>query len=102
MKRLTVLGVMLAMMLAFAAPAWADTVTAGGLIAGELEGGAVVAGSPNLANGAPTLSFGEDAAGAGSFTGTFAIGQNAPFEANFGLAVSGPGEGVFIEDVFLD
>lgn len=102
MKKLAVLGMMLSMMLAFAAPAWADTVAAGGLIAGELEGGAVVAGSPNLANGAPTLSFGEDAAGAGNFSGAFAIGLNSPFEANLGIAVSGPAGGVFAEDVFLD
>lgn len=102
MKKLAVLGVMLATLLASAAPAWADTVAAGGLIAGELEGGAVVAGSPNLANGAPTLGFGEDAAGAGNFSGAFAIGLNSPFEGNFGLAVSGPGGEVFADDVFLD
>lgn len=102
MRKLVMLGVMLAMMLAFAAPAWADTVTAGGLIAGELEGGAVVAGSPNLAQGAPNLGFGEDAAGAGSFTSNFAIGFNVPLEFNFGLAVASPAEPVFVEDVFLD
>lgn len=102
MKKLVVLGVMLVMMLALAAPAWADTVTAGGLIAGELEGGAVVAGSPNLANGAPTLSFGEDAAGAGDFSSAFAIGFNVPLEFNLGIAVASPPEGAFAEDIFLD
>lgn len=102
MRKLVMLGVMLAMMLAFAAPAWADTVTAGGLIAGELDGGAVVAGSPNLAQGAPNLGFGQDAAGAGDFSSTFAIGFNVPLEFNFAVAAASPGEEIFVEDVFLD
>lgn len=102
MRKLAVLAVMLAMVLMMAAPASADTVTAGGLIAGELEGGAVVAGSPNLAQGAPNLSFGEDAAGAGGFSSTFAIGFNVPLEFNLGIAVASPAEPVFAEDIFLD
>ncbi len=94
MRRIAVVGVMLAMILAFAAPSWADTVTAGGLIAGELEGGAVVAGSPNLAVGAPTLSFGQDAAAAGNLAppNALAFGINDPFEVNFAAAGVGPVE----------
>lgn len=102
MRKLIMLGVMLAMMLVFAAPAFADTVTAGGMIAGELPGGAAVAGSPNLAIGAPTLGPGEDAAGAGNFNNTFAIGLNDPFESNFGLAVGDSfGTAAFAESGFL-
>ena len=102
-RKLVVLGVMLAMVLAVAMPAWADTVSAGGQIAGELEGGAVVAGSPNLAIGAPTLGPGEDAAGAGNFNSAFAIGLNDPFEFNFGVAVGGSFEhSSYAESAFLD
>jgi hypothetical protein len=102
MKKLVVLGIMVAATLALATPAWADTVTAGGLIAGELEGGAVVAGSPNLAQGAPNLGFGQDAAGAGNFGSTFAIGFNVPLQFNLGIAAASPPEEVIAEDVFLD
>lgn len=101
MRKLVMLGVMLAMILAFAAPALADTVTADGLIAGELEGGAVVAGSPNLAIGAPTLGLGQDAAGAGDFNDAFAIGLNDPFAFNLGIAV-GDSSNAFAASGFLD
>ncbi len=102
MRKLILMAVMLTVTLGMATPAWADTVTAGGLIAGELDGGAVVAGSPNLANGAPNLSFGEDAAGAGDFSSTFAIGFNVPLEFNFAVAAASPGEEIFVDDIFLD
>lgn len=102
MRKLILIAVILAVTLGMAAPAWADTVTAGGLIAGELDGGAVVAGSPNLAQDAPNLAFGADAAGAGDFSSTFAVGFNAPFEFNFAVAAASPGEEIFADDIFLD
>lgn len=102
MRKLITLGVMLAMVLAFAAPAWADTVTAGGLIAGTLPGGAVVAGSPDLAVGAPNLGLGEDAAGAGDPDNTAALGVNDPFVSDFALAAGGSFDNaVFTESDFL-
>ncbi|HET7480021.1 MAG TPA: hypothetical protein VFJ72_10960 [Rubrobacteraceae bacterium] len=96
MRKLTILAVMLTMALMAAAPASADTVTADGLIAGTLEGGVVVAGNPNLANGAPTLSLGDDVAAAGSQVppDAFAGGFNIPFTVN----VADAGVGTTIED----
>lgn len=106
MRKLILMAVMLAMILMVAAPASADTVTADGLIAGTLEGGVVVAGNQNLTVGAPTLSFGEDAAAAGDLVppGVFAGSFNTPFTVN--IADAGVGttieDDVFAGSAFLD
>lgn len=100
--RITALLAVLGLVLAAAAPASADTVRVGNLVAGELEGGTVVAGSPNLTVGAPTLGPGDDVAGAGNFaTNTFAVGFNEAFEFNYGVAAAGSADFAFAQSDFL-
>lgn len=94
MRRLMMLLMVTAMMLVFVAPASADVLEAGGLIAGTADSGLVVAGDPNLLDdpaATADLPPGTDAAGAGNLTvGPFAGGANVPFAVNFADAGVGP------------
>lgn len=102
MKRLMTLLMVMTMMLVLAAPAWADTVTAGGLISGTAGNGVVVAGNPNLLDdpaASADLPVGTDIAAAGDLVppGVFAAGVNIPFEVDFGVA----GMGALEDDTFI-
>ena len=95
MKGLTAIAATSLMVLAMAAPAWADTVSTSGLVAGPFSENITVAGSPALATGpAPELPLGTDIAVAGNPVppNPFALGLNDPFTTNFGVAGVGPVE----------
>ncbi len=105
MKRLMAIAATAAMVLAMAAPASADTVSVGGLVAGPISENITVAGSPALAGGpAPTLPLGTDIAVAGNPfpPNPFALGVNEPLNSNFAVAGVGPVENdVVAESTFF-
>jgi hypothetical protein len=95
MKRLTAIAATVLMVLAMAAPASADTVSVGGLVAGPFSDNITVAGSPALASGpTPQLPLGTDIAAAGNPfpPNPFALGVNVPLNENLAVAGVGPFE----------
>ncbi len=93
MKRLMAIAATVSMVLAMAAPASADTVTAGGQVAGPISENITVAGSPALASGPVfPLPAGTDIAVAGNPfpPNPFALSVNEPLNVNFALAGVGP------------
>lgn len=107
MRKIMLLAAMLAMLLVMAAPAPADTVATGGLIAGTADNGLVVAGNPNLLDDPAAdvnLAPGADIAAAGDLVppGVFATGVNIPFTVDFGVAgVAAEDDDVVIQSNFL-
>lgn len=104
MKKLTAIAATALMVLAMAAPAWADTVSAGGMVAGTGSDQVTVAGSASLATGpAPQLPFGSDLVVTGNPVppSPFAQGVNVPFEINEGLAGVGPIQDDVVADSFF-
>jgi hypothetical protein len=92
MRKAILVAVMLAVTLAMAAPASAQTVEMGDLVAGPISESITVAGNPNLAEGPiPELPLGSDAAAAGAAVppNPFAGSVNLSFDVDF--AVSGVG-----------
>jgi hypothetical protein len=93
MRRLLVMASMLAAMLVCAAPALADTVTVGDVVAGPISDFVTVAGFSPIEQG-PTgnAPLGTDAAFVGNPVppNSFAFGANLPFESNVAVGGVGP------------
>jgi len=93
MKRLLATALMLTAMLVGAAPALADTVTVGDVVAGPISDFVTVAGFSPIEQG-PTgnAPLGTDVAAAGNPVppNPFALGANLPFESNEALGGVGP------------
>lgn len=95
MKRLAAIAATALVVLAMAAPASADTVSVGGLVAGPFSENITVAGSPALATGpVADLPLGTDIAAAGNPIppSPFALGVNVPLDENVALAGVGAAE----------
>lgn len=92
LKRLSVV-LALGMMLALSAPAWADPVTVGDVVAGPVTENITVAGFSPIEEG-PTgnAPWGTDLAVTGNPIppNPFALGANLPFEANVAVGGVGP------------
>jgi hypothetical protein len=95
MRRLVAMASMLAAMLVCAAPALADTVGVGDVVAGPISDFVTVAGFSPIEQG-PTgnAPLGTDLAAAGNPVppNPFAVGANLPFESNVAVGGVGPVE----------
>jgi hypothetical protein len=95
MRRLVAMASMLAAMLVCAAPALADTVSVGDVVAGPISDFVTVAGFSPIEQG-PTgnAPLGTDLAAAGNPVppNPFALGANLPFESNVAVGGVGPVE----------
>jgi hypothetical protein len=95
MRRLLVMASMLAAMVVCAAPALADTVTVGDVVAGPISENITVAGFSPIEEGSiGEAPWGTDFAVAGNPIPPhpFALGANLPFDENVALGGVGPAQ----------